>query len=91
MFKKQFLYNIYCSYHIPEVRIVTIEPLRVGKSCELLLKFINPTQHQTEITILPLFSVIQREKNVEAKAEDTEEAKSEEVCYFFNYTYNFVL
>lgn len=44
----------YFSYHIPEVRIVTVEPLRAGKECELILKFVNPTQHQTVIKFLPL-------------------------------------
>lgn len=42
------------SYHIPEIRIVTVEPLRSGKECELILKFINPTQHQTTVSFLPL-------------------------------------
>lgn len=44
----------YHSYHVPEVRIVTCEPLRPGKSSELLLKFCNPTQHQTQIILLSL-------------------------------------
>lgn len=46
--------NISFSYHMPEIKIVTCEPLRPGKTSELLLKFCNPTQHQTQITILPL-------------------------------------
>ncbi|KAJ8971260.1 hypothetical protein NQ317_011619 [Molorchus minor] len=41
-------------YHIPEIRIVTVEPLRAGRQCELILKFTNPTQHQTTINILEL-------------------------------------
>lgn len=36
------------------MRIVTCEPLRPGKSSELLLKFCNPTQHQTQVVLLPL-------------------------------------
>ena len=39
---------------MPEVRIVTCEPLRMGKSSELLIKFCNPTQHQTQIILHPL-------------------------------------
>lgn len=31
---------------------MTVEPLRAGKQCELILKFTNPTQHQTVITLL---------------------------------------
>ena len=42
------------SYHIPEIRIVTCEPLQAGKTSELLLKFCNPTQHQTQISLYPL-------------------------------------
>ncbi|XP_022912675.2 dynactin subunit 4 [Onthophagus taurus] len=50
----RFKIQLFAYYHIPEVRIVTVEPLRAGKPCELFLKFINPTQHQTTISILPL-------------------------------------
>lgn len=31
-----------------------MEPLRAGKPCELILKFTNPTQHQTVIAILEM-------------------------------------
>ncbi|XP_017777117.1 PREDICTED: dynactin subunit 4 [Nicrophorus vespilloides] len=50
----KFKIQLFAYYHIPEIRIVTVEPLRIGKQCELLIKLINPTQHQTTITILPL-------------------------------------
>ncbi|CAL7934456.1 unnamed protein product [Xylocopa violacea] len=50
----KFKIQLAAFYHVPEVRIVTCEPLRPGKSSELLLKFCNPTQHQTQITLLPL-------------------------------------
>ncbi|XP_019887859.2 dynactin subunit 4 isoform X1 [Ooceraea biroi] len=64
-------------YHIPEVKIVTCEPLRPGISSELLLKFCNPTQHQTQITILPLdtplsISFLEEKENV--IQEDTQES-----------------
>jgi len=64
------------SYHIPEVKIVTYEPLRSGKSSELLLKFCNPTQHQTQITILPLdtpLSISLNGEKEDIKQEDTQE------------------
>lgn len=48
------LFNIFFSYHVPEVRIVTCEPLRLGKTSELLLKFCNPTQHQSQIILFPV-------------------------------------
>lgn len=50
----KFKIQLFAYYHIPEVRIVTVEPLRAGNDSELLLKFSNPTQHQTTITLLPL-------------------------------------
>ncbi|KAG5339367.1 DCTN4 protein, partial [Acromyrmex heyeri] len=66
-------------YHIPEVKIVTCEPLRPGKSSELLLKFCNPTQHQTQITILPLDTLLSssltEEKDI--KQEDTQNLVNE--------------
>ncbi|XP_020287273.1 dynactin subunit 4 isoform X2 [Pseudomyrmex gracilis] len=63
-------------YHIPEVKIVTCEPLQSGKSSELLLKFCNPTQHQTQITLLSLDSSLTtsfaEEKN-DTKQEDPQQ------------------
>ncbi|XP_031845474.1 dynactin subunit 4 [Nomia melanderi] len=50
----KFKIQLAAFYHVPEVRIVTCEPLRPGKTSELLLKFCNPTQHQTEVMLLPL-------------------------------------
>ncbi|XP_058800669.1 dynactin subunit 4 [Phymastichus coffea] len=50
----KFKIQLAAFYHIPEVRIVTCEPLRLGKCSELLLKFCNPTQHQIQIVLLPL-------------------------------------
>lgn len=62
-------------YYVPEVRIVTCEPLRPGKSSELLLKFRNPTQHQTQITLLPLDSSM----TPVAVADEKDELKQENV------------
>ncbi|XP_053978943.1 dynactin subunit 4 [Hylaeus anthracinus] len=50
----RFKIQLAAFYHVPEVRIVTCEPLRPGKVSELLLKFCNPTQHQTQVILLPL-------------------------------------
>ncbi|XP_076654804.1 dynactin subunit 4 [Halictus rubicundus] len=50
----KFKIQLAAFYYVPEVRIVTCEPLRPGKTSELLLKFCNPTQHQTQVTLLPL-------------------------------------
>ncbi|KAG5879779.1 hypothetical protein JTB14_001796 [Gonioctena quinquepunctata] len=65
----KFKIQLFAYYHIPEVRIVTVEPLRAGKSCELILKFTNPSQHQTTITFFEL----------DLEEQDTIEIKVEEV------------
>ncbi|XP_034935841.1 dynactin subunit 4 [Chelonus insularis] len=49
----KFKIQLSALYHVPEVRIVTFQPLEIGKPSELLLKFCNPTQHQTQIMLLP--------------------------------------
>lgn len=50
----KFKIQLFAYYHIPEIRIVTVEPLRAGRPCELILKFTNPTQHQTTISFFEL-------------------------------------
>lgn len=50
----KFKIQLAAFYHIPEVKIVTCEPLYLGKSSELFLKFCNPTQHPTQITLFHL-------------------------------------
>ncbi|XP_043272413.1 dynactin subunit 4 [Venturia canescens] len=50
----KFKIQLAAFYHVPEIRIVTCEPLQVGKMSELLLKFCNPTPHQTQVTLFPL-------------------------------------
>ncbi|XP_046487628.1 dynactin subunit 4 [Neodiprion pinetum] len=54
----KFKIQLAAFYHIPEVRIVTCEPLRIGQTSELLLKLCNPTQHQTQIMLFPLSTSI---------------------------------
>ncbi|GLV37403.1 Dynactin 4 p62 subunit [Carabus blaptoides fortunei] len=50
----KFKIQLFAYYHIPEVRIVTVEPLRAGQVSELIVKLCNPTQHQTTVTFLPI-------------------------------------
>ncbi|KRT81399.1 hypothetical protein AMK59_5019, partial [Oryctes borbonicus] len=69
----RFKIQLFAYYHIPEIRIVTVEPLRAGQPSELLLKFINPTQHQTVITILNLSAmpdVLQEDKMPDTSTEE---------------------
>jgi hypothetical protein len=68
--------SYHCSYHVPEIRIVTCEPLRVGKEGQLIIKLCNPSQHQTTIQLLPLPSaeedLEEREKEIEEKKRQAE-------------------
>lgn len=50
-----------------------MEPLRAGNKCELLLKFINPTQHETAITLMPLMLPIVKD-DVEKMEESVEQS-----------------
>lgn len=60
------MYYIFFSYHVPEIRIVTVEPLRAGRPAELIIKFTNPTQHQTVVTFLPLdLTMLEEDDNSE--------------------------
>ncbi|RZC38608.1 dynactin subunit 4 [Asbolus verrucosus] len=62
----KFKIQLFAYYHIPEIRIVTVEPLRAGRASELIVKFTNPTQHQTTIAFLPLDSVAEEAVGEEA-------------------------
>lgn len=41
-----------------------MEPLRAGKSCELILKFTNPTQHQMAVALFSYDADIDPSKNL---------------------------
>lgn len=75
--------NDHFSYHVPEIRIVTCEPLRVGQESQLIIRLCNPTQHQTVIQFLPLPSaeedLEEREKEIEEKKKKQAEKKDAEV------------
>lgn len=72
----KFKIQLAAYYHVPEIRIVTCEPLQVDKQAELIIKLCNPTQHQTTVQFLPLPSAEddweEREKEIEKKI-NTEE------------------
>lgn len=46
--------HLLASYHVPEVRMMKNNRLRQGESAQIMLKFINPTMHDMNITISPL-------------------------------------
>ncbi|XP_054258813.1 dynactin subunit 4 [Macrosteles quadrilineatus] len=50
----KFKIQLAAYYHLPSVRILTVEPLRAGRPCEIILKLTNPTQHLTSVQFCPL-------------------------------------
>ncbi|XP_046667952.1 dynactin subunit 4 [Homalodisca vitripennis] len=50
----KFKIQLAAHYHLPSVRILTVEPLRAGQPCEIILKLTNPTQHLTSVQFCPL-------------------------------------
>lgn len=69
----KFKIQLAAFYHVPEIRIVTCEPLRAGKASELLLKFCNPTRYQTQITLLSIDTPISPTTSVIEEKEDTKQ------------------
>nr|CAD7203091.1 unnamed protein product [Timema douglasi] len=57
-------------YHVPEVRLVTCEPLRPGDVSELIIKLSNPTQHQTTIQFAPLPSPEEERAELDKELEE---------------------
>uniref|UniRef100_A0A1Q3G1K6 Dynactin subunit 4 n=1 Tax=Culex tarsalis TaxID=7177 RepID=A0A1Q3G1K6_CULTA len=45
---------MFAAYHVPEVRLIRCEPLRLNQEATLLLKLINPTINDMTITIMEL-------------------------------------
>lgn len=70
----KFKIQLFAYYHIPDIRIVTVEPLRAGKPSELILRFTNPTQHETTISFIEFYSNVEQEN--EASTENKELTKS---------------
>nr|CAD7457559.1 unnamed protein product [Timema tahoe] len=64
-------------YHVPEVRLVTCEPLRPGDVSQLIIKLSNPTQHETTIQFASLPSP--EEERAELDKELEEKKKKREV------------
>lgn len=72
----KFKIQLAAYYHMPEVRIMTFEPLNAGSPSEIVLKITNPTQHLTSLQFGPLNE--KSEKKISPK-EDTSETKKEKV------------
>uniref|UniRef100_A0A0K8TMS8 Dynactin subunit 4 n=1 Tax=Tabanus bromius TaxID=304241 RepID=A0A0K8TMS8_TABBR len=46
--------QLFASYHVPDVRLVSCESLKPGQTCFAILKLANPTMHDMTITIMDL-------------------------------------
>ncbi|CAG2063875.1 unnamed protein product [Timema podura] len=73
----KFKIQLFAYYHVPEVRLVTCEPLRPGDVSQLIIKLSNPTQHQTTIQFAALPSP--EEERAELDKELEEKKKKREV------------
>ncbi|KAF6216600.1 hypothetical protein GE061_000944 [Apolygus lucorum] len=49
----KFKIQLAAYYHMPEIRVMTFEPLMAGRSCEIILKLTNPTLHLTSLQFSP--------------------------------------
>ncbi|KAL7286951.1 hypothetical protein TKK_0018891 [Trichogramma kaykai] len=76
----KFKIQLAAYYHLPEVRIVTYEPLQFGKSSELLLKLSNPTQHQMQITFLSLETPVITTTKVQGVVEEINKERIQMGC-----------
>ncbi|XP_066140454.1 dynactin subunit 4 [Euwallacea fornicatus] len=50
----KFKIQLFAYVYIPQITIVSVGQLLPGKPCDLIIKFLNQTTHQTTITILDL-------------------------------------
>lgn len=74
----KFKIQLAAFYYVPEVKIVTCEPLRSGESSVLLLKFCNPTQHQTQIVLFSLDTPVTPPKSVSENEDENEKEENKE-------------
>lgn len=59
-------------FHVPEVRLVTVEPLVAGKESMLVILFSNPSQHATTLRFITLQEAEEEEiQQLTDKATDT--------------------
>ncbi|KAJ8869335.1 hypothetical protein PR048_030910 [Dryococelus australis] len=75
----KFKIQLFAYYHVPEVRIVTCEPLRPGCPAELIIKLCNPTQHQTTLAFLPLPSHDEDQQEYEHLVQERRNKRDAEV------------
>nr|CAD7403766.1 unnamed protein product [Timema cristinae] len=66
----KFKIQLFAYYHVPEVRLVTCEPLRPGDISELIIKLSNPTQHQTTIQFASLPSPEEERAELDKELEE---------------------
>lgn len=62
----KFKIELLAYYHVPEIRIISCEPLHPGKLSQLLVKLVNPTGHEMVINFLPLPTMEEQLAEIEA-------------------------
>ncbi|CAH2071923.1 unnamed protein product, partial [Iphiclides podalirius] len=61
----KFKIELLAYYHVPEVKIISYEPVKPGSTSALLLKLTNPTGHEMQIRLLQPEDVPEPEEKVE--------------------------
>ncbi|XP_063237424.1 dynactin subunit 4 [Bacillus rossius redtenbacheri] len=74
----KFKIQLFAYYHVPEVRVVTCEPLLAGRPAQLVLKLCNPTQHQTTLSFLPLPSPEEDRRELELALQERRKKRAPE-------------
>ena len=63
----KFKIQLAAYYHVPEVVLFKVEPMRAGEKCHFIVKVVNPTQHATRLEFLPLkdYEALEEKKKAE--------------------------
>lgn len=73
----KFKIQLAAYYHMPLIRILTMEPLRAGRECEIILKLYNPTQHLTSVQFCPLPTPEEEEMELEMQIKQFDKKEQE--------------
>ncbi|PZC85909.1 hypothetical protein B5X24_HaOG214274 [Helicoverpa armigera] len=64
----KFKIELLAYYHVPEVKIISHEPVKPGEKSALLLKLTNPTGHEMQLTLLQPEDIPPPEEREEPKS-----------------------
>lgn len=72
----KFKIELLAYYHVPEIKIISCEPLKAGAKSVLLLKITNPTSHEISFRLLPADAVPEQEEEPKSLEKECEAIKS---------------